>query len=184
MNAQQVKPIAILVADGFEEEQLTRAQKALLSAGRTPRLVGADGSLAHGWHEGAWGHHFMADEPLGDALSADFDALLVPGGEQGTASLRKSPHAKRLIRAFIDSDKPVALIGQAVVLLVEAEAAAGRTLTAAVTVRAELEQDGALPSDEAVVVDGRLITAAGIAGLSEVVERLIALTAPEVEAAA
>ena len=47
----------------------------------------SDGGLIQGWHDGGWGHHFMADSDLSEALSADYSALVVPAGSRSTATL-------------------------------------------------------------------------------------------------
>jgi protease I len=159
MAVHSRKPIAILVADGFEERQLTDTQKKLLELSQASKVIGAEGNLVHGWHEGTWGHHFMADVSLADTLSADFSALLVPDGTQSTAALSRNPHAKRLIKAFVDTGKPTALIGHAVTLLHEAGVAAGRKVAAAAAAREQLAASGATVVDEPVARDGGLMTA-------------------------
>ena len=173
MSAKTLKPLAILVADGFEERQLTDTQKKLLEAEREVKVIGAEGSLVHGWHEGAWGHHFMAEANLADALSADFDALLVPDGAQSAAALRRNPHAKRFIKAFVDTQKPTAVIGEAIALLTDAELLAGRQVAAPEALRAEIEQGGATVVDEPLVTDGNLITARSGEAFQQILRQLV-----------
>ena len=173
MSEKTPKPLAILVADGFEERQLTDTQKKFLEAEREVKVVGAEGSLVHGWHEGAWGHHFMAEANLADVLSADFDALLVPDGAQSAAALRRNPHAKPFIKAFIDTQKPAAIIGEAIALLNDAEVLAGRQVAATEAMRAELEQGGATVADEPLVTDGSLITARSGEAFPQILRQLL-----------
>jgi len=170
--SQSRKPIAILVADGFIEPQVTQTQKALFAAERPYKLIGAEGRLVHGWHEAAWGHHFMADAVLSDVLSADFDALLVPDGEHSIARLLRNPHARRLIKAFVETGKPSAFIGAAVTLLAEAGVAAGRTVAAVPQAQAALASAGATVSAEPRTVDGNLLTASDASALSEILRWL------------
>lgn len=68
------KNVAVLVASGFEEIQMTDAQKALLALGATVKLIGPE-SLANGWHGDSWGHYFPVDAQISTTLSADFDML-------------------------------------------------------------------------------------------------------------
>ncbi len=173
MSDQKRKPLAILVADGFEERQLTDTQKKLIDSACQAKVIGAEGSLVHGWHQGAWGHHFMAEANLADVLSADFDGLLVPDGAQSTATLRRNPHARRFVKAFVDSKKPAAVIGEAVVLLKDAEVLAGRQVAATDAIRDEVEQGGATVVDEALVADGSLITAQTGEALQQVLRQLL-----------
>lgn len=152
------KTVAILVANGFDELDMTEPQRALLAAGARPKLVSPEPGLVNGWLGKAWGHYFPIDSALSTALAADFDALLIPGGERSIEKLAGNPHTKRVIKGFLDGGKPVAAIGHAPVLLAGAERASGRVVACAAEVRAELEAAGAQPSDEPVVADGSLIT--------------------------
>src|SRR6202790_2617313 len=93
------KNIAVLVASGFEEIQMTEPQKALLALGATVRLVGPE-SLANGWHGAAWGHYFPVDAQISSMLSADYDMLLVPGGTRSLVKLAQNPHTRRIVSAF------------------------------------------------------------------------------------
>ncbi|MEK9661273.1 MAG: DJ-1/PfpI family protein, partial [Alphaproteobacteria bacterium] len=72
--------------------------------------------LVQGWHEEAWGHHFMADENLADMLSADFSGLIVPDGERSNSTLAENPHARRFVKAFVENGKPVLAVADAVSL--------------------------------------------------------------------
>jgi putative intracellular protease/amidase len=153
------KTVAILVANGFEEVDMTEPQRALLAAGTVPKLISPEQGLVNGWHGKAWGHYFPIDSSLSTALAADFDALLIPGGERGVEKLAGNPHTKRFIRGFMDGGKPVAAIGHAPILLIGAERANGRMLACSTPVRVALEAAGARISEEPIAVDGNLITA-------------------------
>ncbi len=154
------KNIAVLVASGFEELQMTEPQKALLALGATVKLVGPE-SLANGWHGDSWGHYFPVDAQLASMLSADYDMLLVPGGARSLIKLAQTPHTKRVVSAFIDDQKPVALIGDGVEILVIAERAEGMTVTGAPESRAALEGAGAIWSEEPTLLTGNVLTATG-----------------------
>ena len=121
------KNVAVLVASGFEEIQMTDAQKALLALGATVKLIGPE-SLANGWHGDSWGHYFPVDAQISATLSADFDMLLVPGGTRSLVKLAQTPHTKRIVSGFVDDQKPVALIGEGVEVLVIADRAEGVTV--------------------------------------------------------
>ena len=105
------KTIALLVANGFEEIEMTEPQKALLAAGATVKLVSSETALVNGWHGEAWGHYFPVDGALSTQMAADFDALLVPGGHRSIIALAKSAHTNRFLKGFLDGDKPVVLVG-------------------------------------------------------------------------
>ena len=154
------KKVAILVASGFEEIQMTEPQKALLALGATVKLVGPE-SLANGWHGAAWGHYFPVDAQVSSMLSADYDMLLVPGGARSLVKLAQTPHTKRIVSAFVDDLKPVALIGQGVEVLVIADRARGMTVTGAEDSHAALVEGGAQWSDEPIIVADNVLTATG-----------------------
>ena len=154
------KNIAVLVASGFEELQMTEPQKALLALGATVKLVGPE-SLANGWHGDSWGHYFPVDAQLSSMLSADYDMLLVPGGARSLIKLSQTPHSKRVVSAFIDDQKPVALVGEGVEILVIADRAEGMTVTGAQESQAALEGAKAIWSEEPTFLVGNVLMASG-----------------------
>jgi protease I len=179
-------PIAILAASGFEERHLTEVQKALLAREIPSKIISPDGGLVQGWHEDAWGHHFMADDSLSDILSTDFAALIVPAGARSAATLSKKQHTTRVLKAFIDAGKPVAVLGESGELLIGAEHAAGRTIAANETTREALSAAGATLSDDEITVDGTLITAASSININLFLDTFFTVVgaADEVERAA
>lgn len=169
-------PIAILAAAGFEETTFTDFQKALLAAGHVARVVTPDAGLVQGWHEEGWGHHFMADDNLSDVLSADFSGLIVPDGQRSNQTLAANPHARRFVKAFVDTGKPVLTVADAATLLVAAEVAAAKRVTGPATVRDALTQAGAAwADDEAIVTDGNVVTTADQTGNAARLEAFLAL---------
>ncbi len=152
------KTVAILVANGFDELDMTEPQRALLAAGARPQVVSPEPGLVNGWLGKAWGHYFPIDAALATALAADFDALLIPGGERSVEKLAGNPHTRRMIKGFLDGGKPVAAIGHAPVLLAAAERASGREVACTPAVQAELEAAGARVSEDPTMIDGTLIT--------------------------
>lgn len=153
-------PIAIVAAAGFIEQSLTNTQKALIAANLRFHVITPEGALVQGWHENSWGHHFMADEKLADVIAADYCGLILLDGPTSADSLTENAHAKRLVKAFVEGGKPVLAIGDAIRILIAAEAAAGRRIAAPEALRSALTRDGAEPVEsESLVVDGALVTA-------------------------
>lgn len=173
-------PIAILAAAGFEETTFTDFQKALLAAGYAAKVVTPDGGLVQGWHEEAWGHHFMADENLADVLSADFGGLIVPDGERSNSTLAENPHARRFVKAFVDTGKPVLAVADAVSLLAAAEVAAARRVTGPESQRDKLSQAGAeWVADESIVTNENVVTTTEQTGNSARLDAFLAVFAGE-----
>ena len=111
------KTIMILVANGFDEVDFTEAQRAFGAEGLKAKVVSVENGLVNSWRDNSWGHHFPSDANVSTALGADYDCLFVPGGTRSITKLSENPHTKRILRSFIDAQKPVALQGQATDLL-------------------------------------------------------------------
>jgi len=159
-------PIAIVAAAGFIEQSLTNTQKALIAVNLPFQVITPEGALVQGWHQEAWGHHFMADKKLADVISADYCGLILLDGPNSADSLTENAHAKRLVKAFMDSAKPVLAINDAIRILIAADVTAGRRIAAPETLQSDLTRDGAEAIDsETLVIDGALVTAtAGASG--------------------
>lgn len=150
--------IAILVANGFDEADMTEAQRALLTVGATVRVVSVEQGLVNGWQGKGWGHHFAADIPLSAALAADFAMLVVPGGSRSLEKLKQTAHTRRFIGGFFAAGKPVAAFGDAVQILAFAGQLAGRSVSGPEGARADAQQAGANWCDSPLATDGALLT--------------------------
>lgn len=167
------KNIAILVANGFEEVEMTEPQRALLKAGAKPKVISPEQGLVNGWHGAAWGHYFPTDRHVGEVLAADFDLLVLPGGDRSVAKLAGNPHTRRIIGSFVDAGKGIAAFGKGVELLSLVERIKGRTVTGAESARPALEAAGAVWSDEAMVQDRFLLTAQSNEDMAELVDAML-----------
>jgi protease I len=152
------KRVAILATDGVEQVELTDVRKALDEAGAETVLISpkADSIQAFTHHEK--GERFPVDMTLSDAKTTDFSALYLPGGVANPDALRMDKNAVQFVREFMAADKPVAAICHGAWLLVEADAVAGRKLTSWPSLKTDIENAGGTWIDEAVCVDGDLIT--------------------------
>lgn len=101
--------VAILVANGFEEADMTATQRAMVAAGANARIVSPEPGLVNSWTGQAWGHHFAIDAALNSALGADFSMLVIPGGQRSIDKLKLTAHTKRFIGSFMAAQKPVAV---------------------------------------------------------------------------
>ena len=152
------KKVAILVEDGFEQEELTRPRQALHAAGAKTHIISPAGAKVKGWDHVKWGDEFDVDASLEEADPARYDALLLPGGVMNPDKLRRNQQAQSFVRHFFDEGKPVAAICHAPWTLIDAEVAQGRRLTSYHTLQTDLKNAGAEWVDEAVVVDDGLVT--------------------------
>ena len=152
------KKIAILVTDGFEQEEMTRPRKALEDEGASTFIVSPKVAEVRGWKHTHWGDEFDVDCAITEAKAEHFDALLLPGGTMNPDKLRLERDCVEFVRAFFDAQKPVAAICHAPSLLIEAGVVDGRRLTSWPSIRLDLENAGADVVDEEVVVDDGLVT--------------------------
>jgi protease I len=152
------KKVAILVADGFEEVELTKPRQALDDAGAKTVVVSPAKGKVRGWNHTEWGKELKVDMPLTEAKADEFDALLLPGGVMNPDHLRLEPQAVRFVRSFFDAGKPVAAICHGPWMLVESNVAVGRQLTSFPSIKTDLKNAGARWVDKEVAVDGNLVT--------------------------
>ncbi|HEU0180514.1 MAG TPA: type 1 glutamine amidotransferase domain-containing protein [Blastocatellia bacterium] len=152
------KKVAILVADGFEQVELTEPKKALEQAGAVAHIVSPNKEQVKGWNHTEWGDKFPVDVVLDKADPDDYDALLLPGGVMNPDKLRRNEHALRFVRAFFNSDKPVAAICHGPWTLIDAGVVKGRRLTSYESIQTDLKNAGAEWVNEEVVVNQGLVT--------------------------
>jgi protease I len=152
------KKIAILVDNGFEQEELTRPQQALHEAGAQTHIVSPQTGQVKGWEHTDWGDPFPVDVSLDQANADAYDGLLLPGGVMNPDHLRHNEKALRFVKAFFDAGKPVAAICHAPWTLIDAGVVKGRKLTSYPSLQTDLKNAGATWVDQEVVVDNGLVT--------------------------
>ena len=152
------KKVAILVADGFEQAELTEPKQALDDAGAQTHIVSPNSDTVQGWNHYDRGDNFPVNVTLDSANPDDYDALLLPGGVANPDQLRMNEKAVQFIQAFFAASKPVAAICHAPWTLIEADVVKGRTVTSWPSLKTDLTNAGAQWVDQEVVVDNGLIT--------------------------
>lgn len=150
--------IAILVADGFEQIELTSPRQALDDNGIASDIVSPNPDSVRGWNHDEKAALFEVDEFLGHVSPEQYDALLLPGGVQNPDALRQDSDAVAFIRGFFVDGKPVGAICHGAQSLIDADVVRGRTMTSHPAIQADLRNAGAKWVDEPVVEDGNLIT--------------------------
>jgi protease I len=152
------KTVAVLATDGFEEVELTQPTERLRSEGATVRIIAPKPGEITSWVHGNWGGKFPVDVTLDGASVDDYDALLLPGGVINPDRLRREPAAAELVRAFYQSDKPIAAICHGPWMLIEAGVVRGLRMTSFHSIRTDVRNAGAEWVDEEVVVDRGIVT--------------------------
>jgi protease I len=152
------KKVAILVAEGFEQVEMTEPRKALDQAGAQTSIVSPAKGEVQGWNHFDKADKFKVDVPLDAAQSDSFDALLLPGGVANPDQLRMLPLAVRFVKEFVQAGKPVAVICHGPWTLIEADCVRGRMITSWPSVKTDLVNAGANWVDQEVVVDNGLVS--------------------------
>ena len=137
------KKVAILVADGFEQVEMTKPREALDEAGAETKIV----SLKPG-----------KILTVKDGRPEAFDALMIPGGLFNPDVLRMDQNALEFTRYFFREHKPVAAICHGPQVLISADLVRGRKMTSWPAIQVDMRNAGARWLDEEVVVDNGLVS--------------------------
>ncbi|MEP7279325.1 MAG: type 1 glutamine amidotransferase domain-containing protein [Bacteroidota bacterium] len=152
------KRVAILSENGFEEVELTSPKKALEEAGARVDIVSAQKGKIKAWDHDHWSIELEVNVNLDDAKSADYDALMIPGGVINPDQMRLHTNYIHFAEEFLEAGKPVAAICHGPQLLIETGMISGREMTSYPSIKTDLVNAGANWHDKEVVVDNGLVT--------------------------
>jgi protease I len=148
------RSILAFVDDLYEDLELWYPKIRLEEEGW--RVVVA-GPVAGHTYKGKHGYPCKADAALADQQAAEYDGLLIPGGFMPD-KLRREAKVLQLVRDFHAAGKPIAFICHAGWIPISAGILRGRRVTGSLGIKDDLVNAGALWVDEALVVDGHLIS--------------------------
>ena len=158
-NELEGQKIAILAADGVEQVELEESRRAVEEAGAETELLSIHSGAIQAMNSDInKGDTFPVDREVGDTSVDDYDGLILPGGTINPDNLRVDEDAVRFVQDFFKTGKPVGAICHGPWILVEADVARGRKVTAYPSIRTDLRNAGADVVDEEVVVDAGLVT--------------------------
>jgi protease I len=168
----QGKTVLIFAAPHFEDLELLYPKIRLEEEGAAVVVAG----LGEKTYAGKKGHSVTADTNVDNVYVEEFDALVIPGGWAPDA-MRRSEKLLRITRDFAAAGKPVAFICHAAWVLASAGLLKGRRATSVRAIKDDVVNAGAEYVDEAVVVDGNLISSRTPADLAPFCRALIAAIA-------
>lgn len=144
----------VLMAEGFEEIELTSIVDILRRGGVTVTIAG----LKDGLITGARGIKIQPDAPL-DSIRELYDIIILPGGSPGYVNLGNDRRVLELINKYNAAGKMVAAICAAPTVLAKAGILAGRKATVFRGMESDLKD--ARYVDMPVVEDGNIMTSQG-----------------------
>src|ERR1035437_7514341 len=152
------KRVAVMAADGFEQSEFMKPINALNKEGILVDVISIEKRKIKGWKNTKWGDKFKVDVTIDEALSADYDMLVLPGGVLNTDSLRTNELAVKFVADFFEQEKPIAAICLAGSILIETGLLKGKQMKSYKSIKTDLINAGVDWKDEEVVVDNKLIT--------------------------
>ncbi len=147
------KHIAMFVAPQFRDEEVFEPIDYFNRHGASVVVIG----LTRGAVRGKLGGTIEPDQIIDEARAADFDAVLLPGG-QAPETLRLDVRVLDFVKALDVRGAVVAAVCHGPQVLISADLLRGRRATCYKGIRDDVVLAGAIYEDAPVVVDGRLIT--------------------------
>lgn len=163
------KRVAILAEDLYEDPELWYPYYRLLEAGAQVRIIGPEAKV----YESKHGYKAKAEAAAGDVSANDFDGIVVPGGF-APDRLRRYPAVLDLVRDIYKKGGVVAAICHGPWVPISAGIVKGKRATCFKAIKDDLVNAGATFLDQAVVVDGNLITSRTPADLPAFMPAIIA----------
>jgi protease I len=95
------KRIAIVVTDGFEQDELVKPKEALVQAGAEADIVSPNSDKVRGWKYTDWGDEFPVDTQIASADFNNYDGLMLPGGQINPDNLRMDKSVVQFVQSFV-----------------------------------------------------------------------------------
>ena len=90
----------------------------------------------------------------------DYDLVILPGGAKAMEYMRQDVEILKFISDFNSSGKTIASICHAAQLLISSKIVAGRKISGYYSIKDDINNAGAVYTDEPAVVDGNIVTTA------------------------
>ena len=143
----------ILAGPEYEDLEIWYPKLRVEEAGYDTLVAGIGEQSYRGKH----GYPCPVDRHIKDVDSASVVGLLAPGG-WAPDKIRRDTDALRVVREVHEAGKVVATICHGPWILISAGIVKGKRMTSTVGIRDDLVNAGAHWTDEAVVVDGNIIS--------------------------
>ena len=151
------KSIGVFLADGFEEIEGLTVVDLCRRAGIEVQMISVTGK-----YEITGGHaiRIQADQLMEETDFSELSMIVLPGGLQGTNTLKAHDGVKQAVRNFLDEGKYVAAICAAPTVFGGMGILNGKRAICYPGLEEQLS--GAVVTMESVVQDGQIITSRGL----------------------
>jgi protease I len=148
------KKVAIFVEDMFNVFEFWYPYYRLQEAGAEVVVIGSGRKTQF---TGKPATEVKADISIDEVTAADFAGLVIPGG-YAPDMMRRYPAMVRFVAELASAGKTIGAICHAGWMLVSADVLRGRRVTSFYAIKDDMVNAGADWVDEAVVIDGNMIT--------------------------
>jgi protease I len=162
--------LMVIAAERFQDEEFAQSYNLLTKLGASVKLA----CSRKGTAKGIFGRQLTPDFLIGECKADDFDAIVFIGGPGATEYFNNSD-AHALARAAISNARVLGAICIAPVTLANAGVLKGKKATVFSSEQDQLVSQGAVFIRQNVVVDGKIVTAAGPQAAREFAETLARL---------
>ncbi|MEH2076603.1 MAG: DJ-1/PfpI/YhbO family deglycase/protease [Nostoc sp.] len=154
-NHSENKKVAILIEQAVEDAEFTVPYNGLKQAGIEVVILG---SRMNEKYKGKRGKlSIQADGTTTEAIAAQFDAVIIPGG-MAPDKMRRNTNTVRFVQEAVQQGKLVAAVCHGPQVLIDGDLLKGKQATGFSAIAKDMINAGANYLDEPVVVDGNLIT--------------------------
>jgi protease I len=160
--------VLILAGDAAESLEVMYPYQRLLEEGYEVHLAGPSKKklqfVVHDFVDGydtyteKPGYTWNADLAFSEVDPAAYVALVIPGG-RAPEYLRNDPNVQRIVKAFVDANKPIAHICHGPLLLGPSGALKGKRSAAYPALKPDIQSAGGEFIDAPDVVDGQMVSA-------------------------
>ncbi len=109
---------------------------------------------------GIIGSKVIPTKDIPDLKVEEYDLLVLPGGAKAMEYMRQDNEILKFISDFNASGKVIASICHAAQLLISAKIVAGKKISGYYSIKDDINNAGAIYTDEPAVVDGNIVTTA------------------------
>ncbi len=148
------KKVIILVENHYQELEVWYPLLRLREEGAEVKVVGSGSAKTY---FSKVGYPIDVDADAKNIKMANYDGVIIPGG-YAPDIMRRYPEMVRLVRDAYKQDKVVAAICHGGWMLASAGILKGKRVTCFFAIKDDLVNAGGYYLDEAVIVDGKLIT--------------------------